>query len=115
MAFRTLSRTVSSRLTRQLRPAVQARTFAALTAAARPTVARATVAASQFQSRGVKTVDFAGHKEQVYERADWPREKLLVCSIFSRHFGGNVFADTLSQEYFKNDTLALIGYGKSIS
>jgi len=39
----------------------------------------------------VKTVDFAGHKEDVYERADWPREKLL--------------------EYFKNDTLALIGYG----
>ncbi|GMF95074.1 unnamed protein product [[Candida] boidinii] len=29
--------------------------------------------------------------EIVYERADWPREKLL--------------------EYFKNDTLALIGYG----
>lgn len=41
--------------------------------------------------RGVKTIDFAGVKEDVYERADWPREKL--------------------QEYFKNDTLALIGYG----
>ncbi|KAJ5668617.1 uncharacterized protein N7477_007187 [Penicillium maclennaniae] len=41
--------------------------------------------------RGVKTIDFAGVKEDVYERADWPREKL--------------------HEFFKNDTLALIGYG----
>jgi hypothetical protein len=78
MASRTLSKTIASRLARQLKPAVQQRTFAALTAAARPTVARAAVAGSQVQSRGVKTVDFAGHKEQVFERADWPREKLLV-------------------------------------
>lgn len=42
-------------------------------------------------SRGVKTITFADDKETVYEREDWPREKL--------------------QEYFKNDTLALIGYG----
>lgn len=26
--------------------------------------------------RGVKTLDFAGTKEQVYERADWPLDKL---------------------------------------
>jgi ketol-acid reductoisomerase len=43
------------------------------------------------QTRGVKTVDFAGTKEVVYERSDWPVTKL--------------------QEYFKNDTLAIIGYG----
>jgi Acetohydroxy acid isomeroreductase, NADPH-binding domain len=43
------------------------------------------------QIRGVKTMDFAGTKEVVYERSDWPTEKL--------------------QEYFKNDTLAMIGYG----
>jgi hypothetical protein len=43
------------------------------------------------QTRGVKTMDFAGTKEVVYERSDWPTEKL--------------------QEYFKNDTLAMIGYG----
>ncbi|KLP06474.1 Uncharacterized protein Y057_3517 [Fusarium fujikuroi] len=61
-------------------PRVQQRTF----------VAAARSAARQ-QVRGVKTIDFAGHKEDVYERADWPQEKLL--------------------EYFKNDTLALIGYG----
>ncbi|PPQ95725.1 hypothetical protein CVT26_008368 [Gymnopilus dilepis] len=42
-------------------------------------------------TRGVKTLDFAGTKETVYERSDWPLAKL--------------------QDYFKNDTLALIGYG----
>lgn len=42
-------------------------------------------------TRGVKTLDFAGTKEVVYERSDWPLSKL--------------------QDYFKNDTLALIGYG----
>ncbi|GAA5958352.1 hypothetical protein JCM3765_004804 [Sporobolomyces pararoseus] len=47
--------------------------------------------ASLTATRGVKTLDFAGTKETVYERADWPLSKL--------------------QEYFKNDTLALIGYG----
>lgn len=26
--------------------------------------------------RGVKTLDFAGTKEVVYERADWPLDKL---------------------------------------
>jgi ketol-acid reductoisomerase len=43
------------------------------------------------QTRGVKTLDFAGTEEVVYERSDWPLAKL--------------------QDYFKNDTLALIGYG----
>ncbi|PYH48630.1 Ketol-acid reductoisomerase [Aspergillus saccharolyticus JOP 1030-1] len=42
-------------------------------------------------ARGVKTMTFADSQETVYEREDWPREKL--------------------QEYFKDDTLALIGYG----
>ena len=42
-------------------------------------------------ARGIKTLDFAGTKEVVYERSDWPLPKL--------------------QAYFKNDTLALIGYG----
>lgn len=39
----------------------------------------------------MKTIDFAGAKEDVYERADWPKDRLL--------------------DYFKKDTLALIGYG----
>ena len=42
-------------------------------------------------ARGVKTLDFAGHKEKVYERKDWPLDRL--------------------HQYFKNDTLAMIGYG----
>ena len=45
----------------------------------------------QQSRRGVKTLDFAGIRETVFERADWPVPKL--------------------QEYFKDDTLALIGYG----
>lgn len=42
-------------------------------------------------TRGLKQINFGGTVETVYERADWPREKLL--------------------DYFKNDTLAMIGYG----
>ncbi|KAK8843336.1 ketol-acid reductoisomerase, mitochondrial [Kwoniella newhampshirensis] len=52
---------------------------------------KAMMAARLGATRGVKTLDFAGTKEQVYERADWPLDKL--------------------QDYFKNDTLAMIGYG----
>ncbi|GAA5941159.1 hypothetical protein JCM10213_001737 [Rhodosporidiobolus nylandii] len=54
-------------------------------------VARAAPRQAPALARGVKTLDFAGTKETVYERADWPLPKL--------------------QEYFKDDTLALIGYG----
>ncbi|KAG9876068.1 ketol-acid reductoisomerase, partial [Aureobasidium melanogenum] len=95
MSSRTASRTLRAALKQASRPAVQQqRTYlsAALNAARTTGVKqlpRASVAAQQV--RGVKTVDFAGDKEQVFERSDWPREKLL--------------------EYFKNDTLALIGYG----
>ncbi|KAE8212862.1 hypothetical protein CF327_g3563 [Tilletia walkeri] len=43
------------------------------------------------QVRGVKTLKFAEDEEDVYERADWPLEKL--------------------HDYFKDDTFALLGYG----
>ncbi|GAA5858729.1 hypothetical protein JCM1840_006534 [Sporobolomyces johnsonii] len=66
------------------------RAYSLLTAAKAASVA-APRAASLTATRGVKTLDFAGTKETVYERADWPLPKL--------------------QEYFKDDTLALIGYG----
>merc|ERR1711981_571444 len=92
MASRTASRTLRAAIQQAAKqPAVQRRSFiaAANTVRAAPKVAVST--GMQQQRRGVKTVDFAGHKEDVYERADWPQEKLL--------------------EYFKNDTLALIGYG----
>ncbi|RKP03695.1 hypothetical protein CXG81DRAFT_29196 [Caulochytrium protostelioides] len=64
---------------------------AAAPAAARPMAVASTAAASRVASRGVKTISFAGTKETVYERADFPKEKLA--------------------EIFKNDTLAVIGYG----
>ncbi|CAK7892332.1 ketol-acid reductoisomerase, mitochondrial [[Candida] anglica] len=65
------------------------RTLSALAAASRPLVAKQSMA--PMAVRGVKTINFGGMEEVVHERSDWPREKLL--------------------EYFKNDTLALIGYG----
>ncbi|KAL9936151.1 hypothetical protein V8E36_004993 [Tilletia maclaganii] len=43
------------------------------------------------QVRGVKTIKFADDEETVYERSDWPLEKL--------------------HDYFTNDTFALLGYG----
>ncbi|AEO55941.1 hypothetical protein MYCTH_2133056 [Thermothelomyces thermophilus ATCC 42464] len=93
MASRSFSKALRP-LARQLAsPAVQQRTFVAAAAAVRASAVASRVAAApaRQQVRGVKTIDFAGSKEEVYERADWPQEKLL--------------------EYFKNDTLALIGYG----
>lgn len=88
MASRSIPKTLSLRLSRQVRPVVQRRTFVGLTGTSRSAVARPAVAGGYgyVQSRGVKTVDFAGHKEQVYERADWPREKLLVIALFFSPF-----------------------------
>lgn len=65
-------------------PTAQRRTFVAAASAARAGVKAAPKAAvTPFQqTRGLKTVDFAGVKEDVYERADWPKEKLLVSSAF---------------------------------
>ncbi|KAJ2698223.1 Bifunctional acetohydroxyacid reductoisomerase [Coemansia sp. IMI 209128] len=61
--------------------------------AAAPHFAARTVAPAVFssQSRGIKTLNFGGSQEKVYERSDWPKEKLL--------------------DYFKNDTIAVLGYG----
>ncbi|KAJ9112424.1 Bifunctional acetohydroxyacid reductoisomerase [Naganishia adeliensis] len=67
--------------------ALAARQQVALNAAVQPQVARNVLGAV----RGVKNLKFADDVETVYERADWPLEKL--------------------QDYFKNDTLAMIGYG----
>ncbi|KAK4994018.1 Acetolactate synthase, mitochondrial, partial [Elasticomyces elasticus] len=92
MASRSASRALRGSL-KQLaaRPAVQQRTFVSALTAARTQVQKPVVSAVFQQTRGVKTVDFAGHKEEVFERDDWPKDRLL--------------------DYFKNDTLALIGYG----
>ena len=69
MASKTFART-ALRASKQkvAAPAVPKRSFIS-TPAARPAVSRATRAIAapiQQQTRGVKTVDFAGHKEQVF-------------------------------------------------
>ncbi|KAK3679023.1 Bifunctional acetohydroxyacid reductoisomerase [Recurvomyces mirabilis] len=93
MASARSSRALRLALKQAATPRVQQRTFVSAVQAASRTAATKPAAVSSLvqQTRGVKTVDFAGDKEKVYERDDWPRDKLL--------------------EYFKNDTLALIGYG----
>ncbi|TQV90347.1 hypothetical protein V2A60_004278 [Cordyceps javanica] len=96
MASRAFSKTLRGPLARQMAaaaPVQQRAAYSVARSALRAAVAapRAVVGVQQQQIRGMKTIDFAGHPEDVYERADWPQEKLL--------------------EYFKNDTLALIGYG----
>lgn len=56
-----------------------------------PASARTAAAQQPLMTRGVKSIKFADTVEKVYERDDWPLEKL--------------------RDYFKDDTFALIGYG----
>lgn len=65
MASRTFSRALRSPLAKQLSAPARRTFVSALNASARPSVARAAVASAQ-QVRGVKTIDFAGTKEDVY-------------------------------------------------
>ncbi|KAG0236975.1 Bifunctional acetohydroxyacid reductoisomerase [Actinomortierella wolfii] len=73
--------------------AAPARSFSALARSAAIThVPRAAAfKAASSQTRTVKTINFGGTEETVYERSDYPPAKL--------------------QETFKNDTLAVLGYG----
>jgi ketol-acid reductoisomerase len=68
MSSRNATRALRAALKQASRPAVQQRTFLTAVNASRQTAAKAmpkaTVAAQQV--RGVKTVDFAGHKEKVF-------------------------------------------------
>jgi ketol-acid reductoisomerase len=70
MASRTLSKALRSPLGRQLAsPAVQRRTMVSALSMARATAVTASRVAArpaQQQVRGVKTIDFAGSKEEVY-------------------------------------------------
>jgi hypothetical protein len=45
--------------------------------------------------RTLKTLDFGGSKEVVYERADYPMQKI--------------------QKMFKNDVFSVIGYGTQVN
>jgi hypothetical protein len=65
MASRTFSRALRSPLAKQLSAPARRTFVSALNASTRPTVTRAAVASAQ-QVRGVKTIDFAGTKEDVY-------------------------------------------------
>lgn len=89
MSFRNstlrLARQASSTVAKQL---AAKRT---LTAMATQMPKAAVRSSAPLATRGIKTINFGGTEEIVHERADWPVEKL--------------------QEYFKNETLALIGYG----
>ncbi|ORX72127.1 ketol-acid reductoisomerase mitochondrial precursor [Linderina pennispora] len=88
MASRTATRTLA-RAAMAARAPLAARAFAAAPRMA--TRFAAPAAASFQQTRGLKTLDFGGSQEKVYERSDWPKEKVL--------------------DYFKNDTIAVLGYG----
>ncbi|KAI9845202.1 MAG: Bifunctional acetohydroxyacid reductoisomerase [Thelocarpon superellum] len=106
MASRCFARVARISLTRSVhvsaaRPALAVGRFNA----AFPASSRVAWVGPAQQVRGVKTIDFAGSKEKVYEREDWPREKLLVSHPASESTAKH------SGNYFKDDTLALIGYG----
>lgn len=45
------------------------------------------------------------------ERDDWPRDKLLVSQLCRDEVAITFWLTVRAQDYFKNDTLALIGYG----
>lgn len=69
MASRTFSKTLRGPLARQVAaPRVQQRSFAAATSLVRASAvaARPAPAQRQQQVRGLKSMDFAGHKEDVY-------------------------------------------------
>lgn len=68
MSARTASRALRSSLKQLSTPAVQQRTYltAALNAGRTTAAKQIPRAVSAQQTRGVKTVDFAGHKEQVF-------------------------------------------------
>lgn len=70
MASRSFSKALRSPLARQITaPAVQRRTMVSALAGARataPSMVKTATTTSMQQVRGVKTVDFAGHKETVY-------------------------------------------------
>merc|ERR1712007_302876 len=89
--LKTMYRNAAARLARSSRSSTRALS----SMAKRPTLINAaSINATKTNVhgvRGLKKINFAGVEELVHERADWPREKLI--------------------EYFKNDTMALIGYG----
>ncbi|KAJ2667224.1 Bifunctional acetohydroxyacid reductoisomerase [Coemansia sp. RSA 1199] len=87
MASRSASRTLARVAASAARSSLATRTMGAAPRFA----ARASAVSSFQQTRGLKTLNFGGSQEKVYERSDWPKQKFL--------------------DYFKNDTIAVLGYG----
>lgn len=86
-----ISRTGLRSATRIASRTTSARSLSILSSGALRAAAAPRTAAAPAAVRGLKTLDFAGTPEKVYERGDWPLEKL--------------------HDYFKDDTFALLGYG----
>ncbi|KAI8143913.1 6-phosphogluconate dehydrogenase [Fennellomyces sp. T-0311] len=89
MASRMFATALRAASRRAIRPATVARPLSAL-ASANLKQSAVKVSAAQ-QIRGYKTLNFGGTEETVFERSDVPKEKLL--------------------ETFKDDTIAVLGYG----
>ncbi|KAJ2065832.1 Bifunctional acetohydroxyacid reductoisomerase [Coemansia sp. S146] len=91
MASRAAARSFARSAASAARAPIASRILAAAPRFAARAAAPAVFSSSIQQSRGIKTLNFGGSQEKVYERSDWPKEKLL--------------------DYFKNDTIAVLGYG----
>jgi hypothetical protein len=66
MASRSFSKALRSPMARQLAAPAQKRAFIAAAGAIRAAAPRTAASAPKQQTRGVKTMDFAGHKEKVW-------------------------------------------------
>ncbi|CAG8495035.1 9522_t:CDS:2 [Funneliformis mosseae] len=98
--FRSLSRSSNAFtfLRQQRQVTVGSRAFSILSSSTvkKPAIVKFNVLNVQkhsqpIQIRTLKTLDFSGTKENIYERSDWPKDKF--------------------QAFLKNDTIAIIGYG----
>lgn len=82
MASRTFIRALRSNVVRQIATPVQRRTIATAFIAARATVAVAPRIPALIQKRGIKTIDFAGVKEDVYGMSI--ATECRLCPLFNR-------------------------------
>lgn len=82
MASRTFIRALRSNVVRQIAAPVQRRTIATAFIAARATVAVAPRIPTLVQKRGIKTIDFAGVKEDVYGMSI--AIECRLCPLFNR-------------------------------
>ena len=89
MASRSFSKALRAPLARQfVSPAAQRRTFVSALGVVRPGVAsstRAVFAGQIQQTRGVKTIDFAGHKETVFGRSSVDTAHDYEACLYSCH------------------------------